>query len=159
MELKNSIQKYSIIAGVLVCSIFPVLIFSKSYFIYLCIQICDFGIFWNRLFWGILFPFFIVCLFSISAKKITNSLNKISYFKACSQFSYNVSSKLTIVLFAIYIGGTIINGLSGVLHWEMQYQILFSLLMILFLSFILMILTFISSLIIVKLSQNPQNLN
>jgi hypothetical protein len=159
MESKNSIQKHSIIAGFFVCSIFPLLIFSKSNFVYLCIQICDFGIFWNRLFWGILFPFLIVCLFSISAKKIAPSLNNITYFKACSQFSFQISLKLIILLFAIYIGGLIINGISSVLHWQMQYQIVFSLLMILFLSFVLMILTFISSLIIVKLSQNPQTLN
>jgi len=159
MKAKNSIQKYSIIVGLFVCTIFPLLIFSKSNFIYLFIQICDFGTNWNRLFWGILFPFLIVCLFSISAKKIAPSLNNITYFKACSQFFFQVSSKLIIFLFAIYIGGLIINGISSVLHWQMQYQILFSILTILFLSFVLMILTFISSLIIVKLSQNPQNLN
>jgi hypothetical protein len=159
MESKNSIQKHAIIAGILVSAFFSFIIFSKHYLISLCAQICDFGFFWNPIFWGILFPFLIVCLFSISAKKINNLLNHITYFKACSQFSLQVGSKLIIILFAIYIGGLIINGISSVLHWQIQYQILFSLVMILFLSLVIMILTFISSLIIVKASQNTQTLN
>lgn len=159
MESKNSLQKYSIMAGILVSAFFSFFIFSKHYLVNLCAQICDFGFFWNPIFWGILFPFLIVCLFSISAKKIIPSLSHITYFKACSQFSFQVGSKLIIILFAIYIGGLIINGISSVLHWEMQYQIVFSLLMILFLSLVIMILTFISSLIIVKASQNTQTLN
>lgn len=159
MELKNNIQKYSIIAGILISSIFPFLIFSKHYFISLFAQIYDFGVFWNPFLWGIFFPLFIVSLFANSAKKISPLLNNISYFKACFKFSLQVISKLIIVLFAIYIVGLIINGISSVLHWQISYQILFSILMILFLSFILTILTFISSLIIVKMSQNPQTLN
>jgi hypothetical protein len=153
METKNNIQKYSIIAGFFVCSIFPLLIFSKSYFIDLCIQICDFGIFWNPVFWGILFPLFIVFLFWNTAKKLTFSLNQITYLKACSQFSFGVSSKIIIALFTIYIIGQFVNGISVVLRSQIPYQILFSILMILFLSFILMILTFISSFIIIKLNQ------
>jgi hypothetical protein len=159
MEFKNSIQKHSIIAGILVCSFFPILIFSDSYFIFQCIQICDFGISWNAIFWGILFPLFIVFLFWNTAKKLSFSLNQITYFKACSQFSFGVSSKITMALFTIYVIGLFINGISAVLQSQILYQVLFSILMILFLSFVLMILTFISSLIIVKLSQNPQNLN
>ena len=159
MEYKKSIQKHSIIAGILVCSFFPILIFSDSYFIFQCIQICDFGISWNAIFWGILFPLFIVFLFWNTAKKLSFSLNQITYFKACSQFSFGVSSKIIISLLIIYIIGLFVNGISSVFNVQIPYQILFSLLMILFLSFILMILTFISSLIIVKLSQNPQNLN
>lgn len=159
METKNSIQKYSIIAGFFVCAFFPLLIFSDNYFIFQCIQICDFGIFWNPICWGILFPLFIVFLFWSTAKKLTFSLNQITYFNACSQFSFGVSSKLIIALFIIYIIGQFVNGISVVLRSQIPYQILFSILMILFLTFTLMILTFISSLIIVKLSQNPQNLN
>ncbi|SNR89218.1 hypothetical protein SAMN04487979_12831 [Flavobacterium sp. ov086] len=159
METKNNIQKYSIIAGILVCLFFPLLIFSDSYFIFQCIQICDFGIFWNPIFWGILFPLFIVFLFWNTAKKINFSLNQISYFQACSQFSFGVSSKIITTLFTIYVIGLFVNGISSVLNVQIPYQILFSLLMILFLSFVLMILTFISSFIIVKLSQNTQSLN
>lgn len=159
MEFKNNIQKHSIIAGILVCSFFPFLIFSNSYFIFQCIQICDFGISWNPVFWGILFPLFIVFLFWNTAKKLSFSLNQITYFKACSQFSFGVSSKIIIALFTLYIIGQFVNGISVVLRSQIPYQILFSLLMILFLSFTLMIITFISSLIIVKLSQNTQNLN
>lgn len=159
MEFQKSIQKHSIIAGILVCSFFPFLIFSDSYFIFQCIQICDFGIYWNSVFWGILFPLFIVFLFWNTAKKLTFSLNQITYFKACSQFSFGVSSKITIALFTIYAIGLFMNGISVVLHSQIPYQILFSILMILFLSFVLMILTFISSLIIIKASQNTQNLN
>lgn len=159
MEPKNSIQKHSIIAGILVCSIFPFLIFSKSYFIDLCIQICDFGIFWNPIFWGILFPLFILFLFWSTAKKLTFSLNQITYFQACSQFSFGVSSKFIIALFTIYIIGKFVNGISASLQSQFLDQFVFSILMILFLSFVLMILTFISSLIIVKASQNTQSLN
>jgi hypothetical protein len=159
METKNSIIKYSIIAGFLVCAIFPLLIFSDSYFIDLSTQISDFGIFWNPIFWGILFPLFIVFLFWKSAKKISTSLNQISYFQACSQFSFGISSKIIIAFFAIYIIGLFVNGISFVLRVQLYDQIAFSLLMILFLSFTLMILIFLSSLIIVKLSRNPQTLN
>ncbi|RUT69339.1 hypothetical protein D0817_15955 [Flavobacterium cupreum] len=159
METKNSITKHAIIAGLFVCAIFPLLIFSKSSFIDLCIQISDFGTFWNPVFWGILFPLFIVFLFWKSAQKISPSLNQIGYFQACSQFSFGVSSKLIVALFAIYTIGLFVNGLSVVLKSQIPYLILFSILMILFLSFVLTILTFISSLIIVKASQNTQALN
>jgi len=159
MESKNSIQKYSIIAGFFVCLFFPLLIFSDSYFIFQCIQICDFGIFWNPIFWGIIFPLFIIFLFWNTSKKINTSLNQITYFKACSQFSFGVSLKIIITLFTIYTIGQFVNGISVVLRSQIPYQILFSILMILFLSFILMILTFISSLIMVKASQNTQTLN
>lgn len=159
METKNSIQKYSIIAGFFVCLFFPLLIFSKSYFVDLCIQICDFGIFWNPVFWGILFPLLIVFLFWNTAKKISTSLNQITYFNACSQFSFGISTKLIIALFTIYIIGKFVNGTSAPLQSQFPDQIVFSLLMILFLSFTLMILTFISSLIIVKASQNTPTLN
>ena len=101
MESKTNIQKHAIIAGLFVSSFFPLLIFSKSLFIELCIQICDFGVFWNPIFWGILFPLFIVFLFWNTGKKISFSLNQISYFKACSQFSFGVSSKIIISLFTI----------------------------------------------------------
>lgn len=159
MESQNSITKYSIIAGLLVCSFFPILIFSESYFVDLCIQICDFGLFWNPIFWGILFPLFVVFLFWRSAKKLSFSLNEISYFKACSQFSFAISSKIIIALFTLYIIGKFINGISVVLRIQIYDMILFSVLMILFLSFTLMILTFLSSLLLVKMSQNSQTLN
>ncbi|MFB9078841.1 hypothetical protein ACFFLS_10940 [Flavobacterium procerum] len=159
MESKNNIQKHAIIAGIFVTSFFPFLIFSESYFIFQCIQICDFGIFWNPIFWGILFPLFIVFLFWHTAKKINPSLNQIRYLKACTQFSFGVSSKIIIALFIIYVIGLFVNGISSVFKSQIPYQILFSILMILFLSFVLMILTFISSLIIVKASQNTQTLN
>ncbi|KIC01829.1 hypothetical protein OA88_12180 [Flavobacterium sp. JRM] len=153
MALNNSITKHSIIAGIFVCAIFPLLIFSESYFIDLCVKICDFGIFWNPIFWGILFPLFIIFLFWNTAKKISHSLNQITYFQACSQFSFAVSIKIIIALFILYIIGQFVNGISVVLHSQIYDQIVFSILMILFLSFLLMIFTFISSLVIVKLNQ------
>ncbi|OUL64356.1 hypothetical protein B8T70_00030 [Flavobacterium sp. AJR] len=153
MALNNSITKHSIIAGIFVCAIFPLLIFSESYFVDLCVKICDFGIFWNPIFWGILFPLFIIFLFWNTAKKISHSLNQITYFQACSQFSFAVSIKIIIALFILYIIGQFVNGISVVLHSQIYDQIVFSILMILFLSFLLMIFTFISSLVIVKLNQ------
>ncbi|KFF19901.1 hypothetical protein [Flavobacterium hydatis] len=159
MALNNSITKHSIIAGFFVCAIFPLLIFSESYFVDLCIKISDFGVFWNPIFWGVLFPLFQVFLFWNSGKKISHSLNQITYFQACSQFSFAVSSKIIIALFTLYIIGQFVNGISVVLQSQIYDQIVFSILMILFLSFLLMIMTFISSLIIIKLSQDPQTLN
>jgi len=153
MESKNNIQKHAIIAGFFVTAFFPLLIFSKSLFIDLCIQICDFGIFWNPIFWGIVFPIFIVFIFWNTAKKLNYSLNQITYFKACSQFSFGVSSKLILSLFIIYIIELFINGLSVVLKSQIPDIIMFSILMILFLSFVLMTLAFISSLIIMKLNR------
>ena len=157
METKNNIQKHAIISGIFVTAFFPLLIFSDSYFIDLCIQICDFGMFWNPIFWGILFPIFIVFLFWNTAKKISSSLNQIHFFKACSQFSFGVSSKIITALFTIYIIGLFVNGISSVFNTQIPYQILFSMLMILFLSFVLMVLNFIASLIIIKLNQNTQS--
>ncbi|KLT68586.1 hypothetical protein AB674_16225 [Flavobacterium sp. ABG] len=159
MRSENKITLYSIIAGVFVCSLFPFLIFSKSLFVDLCTQICNFGLFWTPIFWGILLPLFIVFLFWNTAKKISFSLDQISYLKACSQFSFAVSSKLIVSLFTIYTIGMFVNGISFALRSQIPYQILFTILMILFLSFTLMLLTFLSSLVFIKLSQNPQNLN
>lgn len=155
MESENKITKYSIIAGFFVCWIFPFLIFPKNSNSALFTQISDFGAFWNPIFWGVTFPLFIVFLFWHTSKKISSTLNQKTYFQSCSQFSFGVSSKLLIALFTIYIFGLLVNGISFVLQSQIPYQILFSLLMILFLSFLIMIMTFISSLIIVKLSQNP----
>ncbi|MEN2401857.1 hypothetical protein GKZ90_0018855 [Flavobacterium sp. MC2016-06] len=159
MESKNNITKYSIIAGILVCSFFPILIFSESFFADLCNLICDFGISWSPIFWGILFPVFIIFIFWKTAKKISFSLNEITYFKACSQFSFGVSLKITIALFTIYIIGLFVNGISVVLHSQLYHTIAFSIKLILCLSFLLMILTFISSLIIIKASQKTPPLN
>ena len=159
METKNKITKYSIVAGFFVSLIFPFLIFPKDSNSTLFTQISDFGSFWNSIFWGIIFPLFIVFLFWHTSKKISASLNLITYFKACSLFSFEISTKLLIALFTIYIIGLLVNGISFVLQSQIPYQILFSILMILFLSFLLMLMTFMSSLIIVKLSQNPQILN
>ncbi|MEL1253224.1 hypothetical protein AAEO57_05535 [Flavobacterium sp. DGU38] len=159
MESNKNIQKHAIIAGIFVTAFFPLLIFSKSLFIDLCIQICDFGVFWNPIFWGILFPLFIVFLFWNTSKKLYYSLNQITYFQACSQFSFGVSLKLILALFTLYIVGLFFNGISVTLSVQLYNKILFSILMILALSFVLMILTFISSLLIVKASQNTQTLN
>jgi hypothetical protein len=159
METKSTIIKHSTIAGVFVCSIFPLLIFTKTLFIELLIGIGNFEMFGNQLFWGIIFPLFIVFVFWHTSKKISSSLNQKTYFQACSQFSFGVSSKLLIALFTVYLIGILVNGISFVLQSQIPYQILFSILMILFLSFLFMIMTFISSLIIVKLSQNPQTTN
>lgn len=159
MEQKNSIQKYSITGGFFVSSIFPLLIFSKSSFIDICTPISDFGQFWNPIFWGILFPIFIILFFGYSAKKINPSLNEIPYFQACFQFSFAISLKIIITLFILYLIEQFGNGISVVFKSQIYDRIVFSILTILFLSFILMVLTFISSLIIVKLSRNPQTLN
>lgn len=156
MKSQNSITRNSIIAGFFVCSIFPILIFTKTLFIELLIAIGDFGILGNQLFWGILFPLFIVFIFWNSAKKISSSVKQASYFQTCSRFSFRVSSKLILTLFAAYVIGLFINGTSVVLGSQIFSQIIFSILMILFLSLVLTILTFISSLIIVKRSQNSQ---
>lgn len=156
MKSQNSITRNSIIAGFFICSIFPILIFTKTLFIEILIAVGDFGLFGNQLFWGILFPLFIIFIFWNSAKKISLSVRQASYFQTCSQFSFQVSAKLIITLFATYIIGLFTNGTSVVLGSQIYSQIIFSILMILFLSFLLMILTFISSLIIVKRSQNSQ---
>ncbi|KAF2511865.1 hypothetical protein [Flavobacterium foetidum] len=156
MESNKNIQKYAAIAGIFVCAFFPFLIFSESLFIDLCTQICNFGIFWNPIFWGILFPLFIVFLFWNTAKKISPSLNELTYFTACSRFSFRIISRIIISLLAIYIIGLFTNGISVILRSQIPYVILFSMLMILFLSFVLIILTFISSLIIVKASKTPK---
>lgn len=146
MESKKSITKYSAIAGFLVSSIFPLLIFTKTLFIDFLISITDFGPFWNPIFWGIIFPLFIIFLFLDTAKKVNSSSSKTTSFQACSLFSYRISSKIIIALFTIYIIGLFTNGISAV----SQVQIYD---MILCLSFTLIILIFLSSLIIVKLNQ------
>ena len=143
MKTKNKITKYAIIGGFVTCSIFPILVFSKSIFCKLLKLIADFGQNGNQLFWN-------------SAKKISLSVKQASYFQTCSRFSFQVSSKLIITLFAIYMVGLFINGTSVALGSQIYSKIIFSILMMLLLSFLLMILTFISSLIIVKTSQNPQ---
>ena len=159
MESKNNIQKYAIIAGFFVCSFFPLLIFSKSSFIDICTPISDFGAFWNPIFWGILFPLFIVLFFGYSGKKISHTLNEITYFQACSQFSFAISIKIIMTLFTLYIIEQFGSGISVVFKSQIYDRIIFSILTIFFLSFVLMVLTFLSSLIIIKLSRNHQTLN
>lgn len=141
----------------IVSSIFPILIFSKTLFIDLLTAITDFGIFWNPFFWGIIFPLFIIFLFWNTAKKINYLSSKTTYFQACSLFSYRISTKIIIALFTIYIIGLFTNGISVVTQVQIYDRILFSLLTILFLSFILIIFTFFSSLIIIKTRQNPSS--
>lgn len=153
MESKKSITKYSAITGFLVSSIFPLLIFTKTLFIDFLISITDFGPFWNPIFWGIIFPLFIIFLFWDTAKKVNSSSSKTTSFQACSLFSYRISSKIIIALFTIYIIGLFTNGISAVSQVQIYDMILFSILMILCLSFTLIILIFLSSLIIVKLNQ------
>jgi hypothetical protein len=159
MKSKNDIKKGLIIAGFLISSIFPVLIFSHSYYINYLNAICYFGEFWNSFFWGIIFPVFVVFLFWNSSKKLSFLLNQNSHLKASFKFSFKVSSKFAIALITIYLIGEFAMRVSFAFLLYYYSIIIFSLRMILFLSFLLMILTFISSLIIIKASQNTQNLN
>jgi hypothetical protein len=159
MKTTNINVRHSFITGIIVSSVFPILIFSKTLFIDLLTAITDFGIFWNPIFWGIIFPLFIIFQFWNAAKKANISSSETSYFKTCSQFSFRVSSKLIISFFIIYITGLFLNGISVVLRSQIPDQILYSILIILFLSFILMILTFLSSLLLVRARQNPPTLN
>ncbi|OIV41927.1 hypothetical protein BKM63_09710 [Flavobacterium johnsoniae] len=159
MESKNNIQKQAVSAGIFVSTFYSVIIFSQHSFVSLLTQICDFGRIWNPIFWKILFPVFIIFLFGKASKKLNLLLNQTTYFKTCLKFSMEISSKIIVFLFTIYIGGLLVNGINSALHGQIQSQIVFSLIIILVLTFLLMIFTFISSLIIIKLNQNTQNLN
>lgn len=159
MGSKNSIIKYSIIAGFLLSSIFPLIIFTNSFFILPLKLIADFGTNGSHIFWGIIFPIFIVFLFWQSGKKISHSLDQSTKYESCYEFSSQVISKLILSLFIIYIIGLLINGISSALHSQIYYKILISLIMILFLSVTLIILTIFSSIIIVKQSLKSQTLN
>ncbi|MDX6183866.1 hypothetical protein SGQ44_16630 [Flavobacterium sp. Fl-77] len=156
MGPENSIAIYSIIAGVLVCSIFPFLIFSNAFFILPLELIADFGINGSTIFWGIIFPSFIVFIFWKSGKNISSSITQTTKYEACSQFTFEVSSKIIIALFTIYIIGSLLNGTSVALHSQFYYEILFSLIMILSVSVTLIVLTIFSSIIIVKQSLKSQ---
>jgi hypothetical protein len=159
MEPKNNIQKHSIIAGFLVSSIFPLLIFSDSYYVNYLNIISYFGEFWNSVFWGIIFPLVIVFLFWHSAKKLNFLLNQNSHLKASFKFSFRIGLKFAIALITIYLLGEFAMRVSYVFLVYYNYMIIIALTIILELTFILIILTFISSLIIVKASQNTQTLN
>jgi hypothetical protein len=148
---------YSIIGGLVVSSIFPLLVFSRNYFILFCTEILDLGD-WSFNFWGIVFPLFLVLLFWHSGQKINSGAKQISYFKACIQFSFRVISKLIITLLVLYLIEKLINRVSIALD-EIKYEIIFILGVIAILSFILFILTFLISLLIIKLSLKPQPLN
>lgn len=159
MKSTNNFQKHAIIAGFLVSTIFPIIVFSDSYYFNYLQLICYYGEFWNSFFWGIIFPLFIVFLFWHSAKKLKFSLNQISYLKACFKFSLKISSKLIIVLIVLYLLGEFAKRVSYVFLEYYYYLIIAALIIILELTFVIMILAYISSLIIVKLSQNSQTLN
>lgn len=152
METKNSIQKYSIIAGFFVCSIFPLLIFSINFFVWPLKSIADFGTKGSPVFWGGLFPIFIVFIFWQSGKNISSSLTQTTKYESCSKFTFEVSSKIIIALFTIYIIGLLINGMSVTLPSHFFYEILFSLIIILSVSVTLIVLTIFTSIIIVKQS-------
>lgn len=159
METKNKITKYAILAGFVTCSIFPILIFSKSIFCELLKLIADFGQNGNVFFWGILFPLFIIFLFWNSGKKITPPLNNTDKYQTCYQFSFEISLKIIIALFSIYTIGLLINGMSITVGSQFFYTILFSLIMIIVTSIILITLTIFSSLIIIRPSKTSQNSN
>ncbi|OXA79620.1 hypothetical protein SAMN05444397_10499 [Flavobacterium aquidurense] len=156
METKSNIHIYSIIAGLFVCSIFPSLIFSVNSFVWPLKSIADFGINGSPVFWGGLFPIFIVFVFWQSGKNISSSLTQTTKYEACSQFTFEVSSKIIIALFTIYIIGLLINGMSVALPSQFLYEILFSLIMILSVSITLIVLTILTSIIIVKQSLKSQ---
>jgi uncharacterized protein (DUF983 family) len=156
MEAKSNIHKYSIIAGFFVCSIFPLLIFSVNFFVWPLKSIADFGIDGSPIFWGGLFPIFIVFIFWQSGKNISSSLTQTTKYEACSQFTFEVSSKIIIALFTIYIIGFLINGISAAIPSQFFYEILFSLIMILSVSVTLIVLTIFTSIIIVKQSLKSQ---
>lgn len=153
MDSKNNIQKQLIIAGFLISSIFPLLIFSDSYYAKYLTLICYFGEFWNSFFWGFIFPLFIVFLFWNALKKLSFLLNQNSHLKASLKFSFKVSLKFAIALITIYLLGEFAMRLSYIFLVYYYYMIIASLIIILELTFILMILTFISSFIIIKLNQ------
>lgn len=156
METKSNIQKNSLIAGFFVCSIFPLLIFSINFFVWPLKSIADFGIDGSPIFWGGLFPIFIVFIFWQSGKKISYSLTQTTKYEACSQFTFEVSSKIIIALFTIYIIGLLINGMSVALPSQFFYEILLSVIMILSVSVTIIVLTIFTSIIIVKQSLKSQ---
>lgn len=157
MKTKNKITKYAIIGGFVTCSIFPILVFSKSIFCELLKLIADFGQNGNVFFWGVLFPLFIIYLFWNSSKKINPPINKTEKYEFSFQFSSKISLKIIIALFSIYIIGIFINGISYTVESQFFYTILFSLIMIIITAILLITLTIFSSLLIIKLSNNSQN--
>lgn len=159
METKNRTTKNSIIAGFFVCILFPILIFSRSPFCALLKLIADFGLYVNVYFWGITFPLFIILLFWNSSKKITPPLNNTEKYQTCYQFSFEVSSKIIIALFSIYIIGLLVNGISSTVGSQFFYTILFSLTMIIVTAILLTTLTIISSLLIINPNKTSQNSN
>ena len=158
MKIISTAAVYSIIGGLIVSSIFPLLVFSRNYFILFCTEILDLGD-WSFNFWGIVFPLFLVLLFWHSGLKINPGAKQTSYFKTCIQFSFRIISKLIISLLVLYLIEKLINKVSIVLPEELKDEIIFILGVIAILSFILFILTFLISLLIIKLSLKPQPLN
>jgi hypothetical protein len=156
MNKINIGTKYATLVGFPISIFLSLLTFSKSYYIDLVTAIGDFKTLENsnHLFWGFLFPFFFLILFWNSGKNIYSKKNKKSYIQTCFNFSFQTAKKILALLFIIYLVGLLINGISAPLQIMFLDKILFSIIMILSFSLFLIFITFLASLIIVKLSQS-----
>lgn len=156
MNQKNTDSKYAILVGFPISVFLSLLTFSESYYIIWMMSIGDFKFIENNnnLFWGFIFPAIYLLIFWASVKNIDPKINTTSYIQTCSALSFQAAKKILILLFSIYFIGLLINGISAPLHIMFLDKIFFSILMILSFSLFLIFITFLASLLIVKLSQS-----
>lgn len=155
MNQKNTGSKYAILVGFPISVLLCLFAFSESYYIDWMMAIGDFKSIENdsNLFWGILFPIIYLILLWNSAINIDSNINTKNYFQTCSDFSFQTAKKILLLLFVIYFIGLLINGISAPLHIMFLDKIFFSIILILSFSLFLIFITFLTSLIIVKLTQ------
>jgi hypothetical protein len=156
MNKTNIGSRYAVFVGFPVSLSLSLLAFSKSYYIDWMEFIGDFSFIEknNNLFWGFLFPLFYLIILWFSGKNIDSKLKTASYIQTCFDFSFQAAKKILILLFAIYLIGLLVNGISVTLHSLLLDKIIFSLVMILSFSLFLICITFLISLLIVKRSQS-----
>jgi hypothetical protein len=156
MNQKNTGSKYALLIGFPISVLLSLLTFSGSYYIDWMIAIGDIKIFENNnnLFWSFLFPLFYLIILWNSGKNIDSKIKTTSYIQNCFDFSFEAAKKILILLFSIYFIGLLINGISAPLRSMFLDKIFFSIVMILSFSLFLIFITFLASLLIVKLCQS-----
>ncbi|MDR6966873.1 hypothetical protein J2X31_000873 [Flavobacterium arsenatis] len=141
---------YAVLLGLPFSLLLSYFIFKPTSLIDLFYEIADFGIN-TPLFWGIIYPLiYLVILFS-TGRTINWSENS-SFFQKVSKFSFSATLKVIAILFLLFLGNKIINGISTTVI-PLISVFLFSLIMLLFIIFASAIINFIIGFLTVKLLQ------
>lgn len=146
---RNIAGFYAVLFGLPFCFLLSYIILKPTLIADLFKEIAYFGIEATPIFWGIAYPILFLAILFIAGRKI-NTIEPRTVFQKTSSFSFSVTLKIIVLLSFLFLGNKLLNGLSTTVV-PIHSVLLFSITTLLFILFVSAIITFIISLLTVKL--------